>query len=195
MKLSEENALLRISPHAVPTRGRAFQGSVPFGLWEIFSTGVPYAGSTPYRRRSRAVRGFGDCDCRACARDYRQGAPRNARGALEDGYRGSKGMAGVSEVADGPVTARANIERVLKEMGLAGYLDIYRADEDRVFARVLDPPAFRAVLKGWEKDPGDCSRLHPGAFASYREPGAVMPALQVCLHTGGIAEIDLDLAS
>jgi hypothetical protein len=97
------------------------------------------------------------------------------------------------------VTARQNITRTLRYLGLLDAIEITSEAEDRIYARVVGGGALvRRVLdpaNPWTHDPSGCNKLHPGALESYREPGAVMPALQICFHPHGMVEIDLDLAN
>jgi hypothetical protein len=94
------------------------------------------------------------------------------------------------------VTARANIERALAHLGLLSCVVITAEADDRVYGIPVDGSLRRYVREaGWRKDPGDPSGLHDGALESWREPGAVIPALQVCFLKDGRVEIDLDIAA
>jgi hypothetical protein len=91
------------------------------------------------------------------------------------------------------VTAAQNITRALSTLGLMPGVEIIEAREDRVIAQCT--PIFQTYVRSYfTRDPGKPT-LHPGAVESWREPGAVMPALQVCFLEGDRAEIDLDLAA
>jgi hypothetical protein len=96
------------------------------------------------------------------------------------------------------MTARENITRALRQAGMSNwFFDIEERDgkTDRIYATPLF--TFRHMADefrrlGWRKDPGNPSILHDGAVASFREPVAGKPALQVCLLCDGKVEIDLD---
>ncbi|HWR49905.1 MAG TPA: hypothetical protein VN428_02290 [Bryobacteraceae bacterium] len=94
------------------------------------------------------------------------------------------------------MTARVNILRALRHLGLDNAIADIVPAEDRIWARpVGDALLDHIQAHRWTKDPGDPSALHSGAVSSYREPGAVMPALQVCWLVDGRVEIDLDFAA
>lgn len=94
------------------------------------------------------------------------------------------------------VTARENIARVLAHLGLSDAVVITAEEADRVYAVPVDGTIRRYVREaGWTKDPTDPSALHDGALESWREPGAVIPALQVCFLRDGRMEMDLDIAA
>ncbi len=102
-------------------------------------------------------------------------------------------MLSVGLLVSKAVTARANIERVLRHIGMLEHVTVLSESQDRVRARYA--AEFLAyVIEHFDRDPGKPT-LHPGAWASYREPGAVMPALQVCFREDATADIDLDLAA
>ena len=92
-------------------------------------------------------------------------------------------------------TARQNIERALRHTYLFDLVEVTGEAEDRIYA----VPHFDAELlcgMGWTEDPKCVARkMHEGAVESYREPGAVMPALQITFLKDGKVDIDLDLAA
>jgi hypothetical protein len=98
-------------------------------------------------------------------------------------------------------TALQNITRALREtyiLHLFSCIEEREGKPDRVYAIPTCP--FRQLReelreRGWTKDPGDPAVLHSGAIESWREGGAVMPALQICFLLGGAVEIDLDFAA
>jgi hypothetical protein len=105
-------------------------------------------------------------------------------------------MARVPARVDREVTARTNILRALREIGLADAITDIQAGEDRIWAQPVGEMLWHRITeRGWTRDPGDPGRLHTGAVSSYREPGAVMPAIQVCFLEDGRVEIDLDFAA
>ena len=94
------------------------------------------------------------------------------------------------------MTARTNILRVLRHHGLESAITDIEEHADRIFARPDGQALWLYVRENrWTRDPVSPAKLHPGAVVSYREPGAVMPAMQVCWFLDGRVEIDLDFAA
>lgn len=93
------------------------------------------------------------------------------------------------------MTASENIGRALRCVGLADDVDLVAEAADRVFYRPSPRLRGKLVTRGWTRDPVSPEMLHAGAEESWREPGAVMPALQICFLRGGLVEADLDFAA
>lgn len=80
-------------------------------------------------------------------------------------------------------TALVNIERMLRHLGLFESLEVCAVEEDRVWAWPVDDRVLRhVVLGGWGKDNKQVAELNHGTRTAFREPGRVMPALQICFH-------------
>lgn len=76
-----------------------------------------------------------------------------------------------------------NVRRVLANLGLADSLTITRCDEDRVWAWPVGDVLLRhIVLNGWRMDVPEAADAMHGTGVSFREPGGVSPALQICFH-------------
>ena len=80
-------------------------------------------------------------------------------------------------------TARENIERLLRHLGLEDAVVITRELEDRVFGwPVGDKLLTRMLAENWPRDPKRVSERFHGSSVAFREPGDPVPALQVVLH-------------
>lgn len=96
-----------------------------------------------------------------------------------------------------PPTTRLNILRALGHAGLWLYIEaltVIEEQKDRIIVRVSNPQTLIAALNGgaWTQDFISPSFWHPNGKTSYREPGAVIPSLQICFRTDGLVDIDLD---
>jgi hypothetical protein len=93
------------------------------------------------------------------------------------------------------MTARANIERVLAHHCLSDAVVITAEEIDRVYGIPVDGTLRRYVEdRKWTEDPGESEKFsHDGALASYREPNAVIPSMQICFLCDGRVEIDMDI--
>ncbi len=96
-------------------------------------------------------------------------------------------------------TALSNISRALNELDLYYYFTNYRERADRPYGIDATPlltfEALRSKLaaRDFRRDPGKpLQSSHPGGLESWREGGAVSPALQICLLENGDVDIDLD---
>jgi hypothetical protein len=92
-------------------------------------------------------------------------------------------------------TARYNIMRALGHAGLRSYVEtVIEEQKDRIIVRVTSPQMLVAELKleGWSRDAIRPSFWHSKGLISYREPGAVIPSLQICFRADGLVDIDLD---
>jgi hypothetical protein len=79
-------------------------------------------------------------------------------------------------------TARTNIDRVLKHLGLADSVAITFEEEDRVWAWPVDDRFLRHVAEQrWPQDLKVSVDHYHGGWIGFREPG-VRPALQVVFH-------------
>jgi len=88
------------------------------------------------------------------------------------------------------MTARENITRALRHVGLIDLVDIVVEAEDRVFCAPSYELRGAMVERGWIRDP-----VAPGAYESWRESGAVVPCLRVCFLRSGVVDISLDFAT
>ena len=76
-----------------------------------------------------------------------------------------------------------NVMRVLRHLGLEESLKVTSAAKDRVYAWPLDDSLLEhMVLNWWSRDMPMAAETHHGTKISFREPGRVAPALQVCMH-------------
>lgn len=99
-------------------------------------------------------------------------------------------------------TARENILRKLKYLGLDEEIEIDCVEVDRVFGwpkegdRILK---FVCIEQGWPKDPTFVSEYFHSTPAAYRERGVTFAALQIAFHWYGegvyALELDHDLAN
>lgn len=107
-----------------------------------------------------------------------------------------------------PNNITANVLRVLAHHGLADSVALTKAEDDRVFGWATDSRLLESVvLNRWPMDLDNSAEHYHGTAISYREPGGVQPALQICVHsvrTGDEAnaegrkyflEMDLDYAA
>ena len=80
-------------------------------------------------------------------------------------------------------TIKDNVDRILRHYNLTESVSITQEDEDRVWGW---PPSDELrdflVTNKWTKELSAITAKFHGDGESYREPGAVMPALQVVLH-------------
>jgi hypothetical protein len=84
----------------------------------------------------------------------------------------------------------------MKLLGIAGTITDIEEGQDRIWAKPIGSVLFDYIVQnGWTIDFIKPSLLHEGAKTSYREPNAVMPALQVCFLDNEKVEIDLDFAN
>jgi len=99
--------------------------------------------------------------------------------------------------------AALNIRRLLAELGLAGTVVITREEADRVWGwPVASGLLDQVIQRGWTPDVGRAAEAMHGTKVSYREPGGVRPALQICFHPAGpdapapyFLELDIDEAA
>lgn len=86
-----------------------------------------------------------------------------------------------SSVAPAAPTARTNIERVLRHLGLDSAIAITREEKDRVYGwPITDTLMRRVVLEGWQPELKESAEFFHGSEISYREPAS--PGLQVVFH-------------
>ncbi len=86
----------------------------------------------------------------------------------------------------------------LQGLRLADYVTITLVEIDRAWGWPKDP--LTHLTSSWPRDPSDsAAHFHGIGTISTREPGAVLPALQVCYHPdqehGIFAELDFDYAA
>jgi len=92
---------------------------------------------------------------------------------------------------------------MLRYYGLDRHVSITKVETDRVFGWAYDSKLLEfAISNGWNPDDRFSAGITHGTQFSFREPGGVRPALQVCFHpyhtpttSSYFLEIDLDLAS
>jgi len=104
------------------------------------------------------------------------------------------------------ITILTNVSRILRHYGL--YTDVFITSEDidRVWGWSLDGRVLEFVVaKNWNPDDRLISKVGHNTQFSFREPGGVRPALQICFHPAVnqetsrknhyFLEIDFDYAS
>ena len=92
-----------------------------------------------------------------------------------------------------------NVQRILRHYGLDKDVSITRTEPDRVFgwschSRILE----FVIAHNWNPDDRVIAGAAHGTQYSFREPGGVRPALQICFHPyidKYFLEFDLDYAS
>jgi hypothetical protein len=97
------------------------------------------------------------------------------------------------------VTAYDNIVRGLKALGLDDAVEITSLDEDRVWGWPVGSRLFAYMIQNkWNLDISAAADSFHGTKYSFREPGGVHPALQICYHAHKekpFVEIDFDLSA
>lgn len=92
-----------------------------------------------------------------------------------------------------------NIDRILRHYNLDKDVAITRIEKDRVFGWPLNSKLLEfMIVNNWNPDDQLSAGAHHGTNYCFREPGGVMPALQVCLHPRNetyFLELDFDYAS
>jgi hypothetical protein len=81
------------------------------------------------------------------------------------------------------ITIATNVNRILRHYDLHTDVYITSSDIDRVWGWSYDGKLLEFVItKDWNPDDRLVSKTGHGTQFSFREPGGVRPALQVCFH-------------
>lgn len=98
------------------------------------------------------------------------------------------------------MTIEQNVTRLLKFFGLAHDVFVSRVEEDRIFGWSSGELLTYMIRHDWNPDDSWAAKFAHGTKYSFREPGGVQPAMQVCIHPtpdkkGYFVEIDFDFSA